>query len=336
MGLRKPIQWAAFWKNNRWLLLFTLVYRIRKGLNMPKPYTIRLFVPEGNPDTFKIITKMNWTGVGLEISRGAWDMHKGRKAFEQAGIYILTGYEEEDDLPAIYIGQGDGVRNRIEEHKKNKAFWDKVLVFVSSNGGLNRAHITWLEWALIQRAKNVGRCKLDNAATPNEPVLTESEKADTQGFLNEILSILPLVEVKIFEAPKVIKVAHSPTPTKKSVQDTIIVPAQIEGFKETFLGENCWYAIRIAAGKLNDIKYIAGYQTAPVSAITHIAEVDSIESYGDGGKFKLIFKAPAKEIGPIPYGSVSMGMMQSPKYTNYETLISAKTLADIFLPVDQE
>ena len=178
----------------------------------------------------------------------------------------------------------------------------------------------------------VNRCKLDNAATPNEPVLTESEKADTREFLNEVFSILPLVEVRVFEAPKVIKVASAPTPAKQSVQDTIIVPAQVEGFVETFLGEHCWYAVRISAGKLEDIKYIAGYQTAPVSAITHIAEVETIEAYGDGGKYKPIFKAPAKEIKPIPYGDVPMGMMLSPKYTNRETLSSAKTLADVFPP----
>ncbi len=69
---------------------------------MPKPYTIRLFVPEGDPSTFKIIDKMNWTGIGLEISREAWAKHKNRKELEQAGIYILFGYQEGDDLPTIY------------------------------------------------------------------------------------------------------------------------------------------------------------------------------------------------------------------------------------------
>ncbi len=29
--------------------------------------------------------------------------------------------------------------------------------------------------------------------------------------------------------------------------DTIVVPAREEGFKETFLGENCWYAIRMSS-----------------------------------------------------------------------------------------
>lgn len=297
---------------------------------MSKPYTIRLFVPDGDPSTFKIIDKMNWTGIGLEISREGWVKHKNRNEFEQAGIYILFGYQEGDDLPTLYIGQGDGVRKRIESHEKNKEFWDKALVFVSSNGGLNRAHITWLEWALIQKAQNIGRCRLDNSATPNEPILTESEKADTQEFLNEILSILPLVEVKVFEKAKKIKVSSQPSDIKRNILDTIIVPAQEDGFKDVFIGENCWYAIRIGGGKLKDIKYIAAYQTAPISAVTHFAEVDSIEPYGDGEKYKLNFVSPAKAIGPIKYGRAKQGILQSPRYTSYDKLQSAQELMDLF------
>lgn len=298
---------------------------------MLKPYTIRLFVPDGDPSAFKIIDKMNWTGIGLEVSREAWTKYKNRNEFGQAGIYVLFGYQEGEDLPTLYIGQGDGVKSRIESHEKNKAFWDKVLVFVSSNNGLNRAHITWLEWALIQQAKNTGRCRLDNNATPNEPVLTESEKADTQEFLNEILSIFPLVEIKVFEKAKKINVsAQVQNSSKRNIQDTIIVPAQEEGFKDTFLAKNCWHAIRIGGGKIKDIKYIAAYQTSPISAVTHFAEVESIEPYGDGGKYKLNFIATAKEIKPIKLGKAKKGILQSPRYTTFEKLQSAKELMDLF------
>ncbi len=247
--------------------------------------------------------------------------------------YLLFGYQEGDDLPTLYIGQGDGIKNRIDSHEKNKEFWDKALVFVSSNGGLNRAHITWLEWALIQTAINAGRCKLDNTATPNEPKLTESEKADTKEFLNEILSILPLVEIRVFEKAKKIKVEPpiASLKKKKSIQDTIIVPAQEEGFNKVFLGENCWYAIRIGGGKLKDIKYIAAYQTSPVSAVTHFAEIESIEPYGGGGRYRLNFNAKAKKIGPIKYGKAKQGVLQSPRYTTYEKLKSAKDLMDLFI-----
>lgn len=300
----------------------------------PKPYTIKLFMPDGNPDTFKIVNKMNWTGIGLEVSREAWEKHKSRKEFSQAGVYVLIGYTEESELPVVYIGQGDGVKNRIESHYQNKMFWDKVLVFVSSNGGLNRAHITWIEWALITKAKEMNRCVLDNAAVPTEPVLTESEKADTQEFLNEMLSVFPLVEVKVFVKARKIDVDVEYTDKKSTkshpIQDTIIVPAQEDGFNEVFIGENCWYAIRIGGGKLNEIKYIAAYQSAPVSAITHYAEVDSIESYGDGGKYKLNFKAPAVKIDPIKFGNAKAGSLQSPRYTSLEKMLKVKTVKELF------
>ncbi len=298
-----------------------------------KPYTIKLFMPNGNPNSIKIIEKMNWTGVGIEMSRDDWETHKTRKEFDQAGIYVLIGYDENSDLPKVYIGQGDGIRKRIESHYKDKAFWEKLIIFVSSNNGLNRGHITWIEYALIDIAKKFNRCILDNAATPTEPILTESEKADTRQFLNEMLSIFPLVEIKIFDKPKVIDVDNS-KPVKTSqpsdIQDTIVVPANEDGFKDVFLNDNCWYAIRISGGKLNDIKYIAAYQTTPISAITHYAEVDSIEAYGDGTKYKLNFKGKAKKIEPIKFIGAKAGTMQGPRYTTIDKLLKAKTWKDLF------
>lgn len=289
-------------------------------------------MPEGDPNTFKIIDKMNWTGVGLEVARDSWTKHNSRDEFQRAGVYILVGYQEGDDLPTLYIGQGDGVKSRIDSHEKNKEFWDRALVFVSSNNGLNRAHITWLEWALIKHAKKMGRCKLDNNVNPNEPGLTESDRADIQEFFNEILSVLPLVELKVFEPSKKISTSalSEKSASKKNVKNTIVVPAQEDGFNDVFIGKNCWYAIRIGGGKLRDIKYIAAYQTSPISAVTHYAEVESIEPYGDGGKYQLNFKAPATQVGPIVFGDAKTGSMQSPRYTTFDKLKTAKVVEDLF------
>lgn len=291
-------------------------------------------MPNGNPNSIKIIEKMNWTGVGIEMSRDDWETHKDRKEFEQAGIYVLIGYDENSDLPKVYIGQGDGIGKRIDLHYKEKKFWEKLIVFVSSNNGLNRGHITWIEYALIDKAKTCNRCILDNSNSPKEPILTESEKADTREFLNEMLSIFPLVEVKIFDMPKIIDVDNSKLEkiTKNiNIQDTVVVPANEDGFIEVFLNQNCWYAIRISGGKLNEIKYIAAYQTAPVSAITYYAEVDSIEAYGDGTKYKLNFKENAIKIEqPISFSGAKQGTLQGPRYTNLEKLLKAKNWQDVF------
>jgi hypothetical protein len=236
-------------------------------------------------------------------------------------------------LPKVYIGQGDGIRKRIDSHYKEKQFWEKLMVFVSSNNGLNKGHTTWIEYELIDIAKKYNRCILDNSAIPNEPVLTESEKANTREFLNEMLSIFPLAEVKIFDKPKIIDVEN----TKKenliknsNVLDTIVVPANEDGFNEVFLNQDSWYAVRISGGKLNDIKYVAAYQTAPISAITYYAEVASIEAYGDGTKFKLNFKGKAIKIPSINFSGAKPGTMQGPRYTTLEKILTSKTWVDVF------
>ena len=271
----------------------------------------------------------------MVFPRAKWTDVKHRSEMQRAGVYILVGYkEEDDDLPTIYVGQADGVRGRIDQHSVTKDFWDWGAVFVSNSGNLNRAHVTWLEHALVKFAVEAKRCHLDNGNVPQEPALSEAEKADTRGFLREILQILPLVGLRAFEMPKAVAAPHAsdPSHTAKPLSvtpDTIIVPAQKEGFDEVFMGEDCWYAIRISGGMLDKIKYIAGYQTQPVSAITHYAPVSRIEPYGDGVKYKVVFSQKAKEIGPIPYGDAPLGAMQGPRYASFAKLQTATKLTDI-------
>lgn len=36
-------------------------------------------MPDGNPNSIKVIEKMNWTGVGVEMSRDDWEKHRLRR-----------------------------------------------------------------------------------------------------------------------------------------------------------------------------------------------------------------------------------------------------------------
>jgi hypothetical protein len=151
-----------------------------------------------------------------------------------------------------------------------------------------------------------------------------------------MLRILPLLGVRVFEKPMSLSVQQDGIRTRsqrapeRDPRDTVVVPAQEEGFQETFLRENCWYAIRISGGMLPRIKYIAAYRTAPISAITHYAPVERIESYGDTGKYRLLFASPAKEIPGIPFEGAVTGSMQGPRYTSLEKLLAAKSVRELF------
>lgn len=113
--------------------------------------------------------------------------------------------------------------------------------------------------------------------------------------------------------------------------DTVVVPARLSGFKEVFLGENRWYAVRIHASMTEQIKYIAAYQVKPISAVTYIAKVSSIQRWQESGKVVLNFSEPATPIGPIKL--VKGGKVLAPqgiRYTSRQKLESAKTLDDAF------
>lgn len=113
--------------------------------------------------------------------------------------------------------------------------------------------------------------------------------------------------------------------------DTIVVPAQEDGFNETFLGENRWYQIRINASMISQIKYLAIYQVAPISAITYYAEVESIEPWQEGSKYVVNFKTNPQKIGPInlvPKGRVKA--LQNSRYASLRRLQAAKNLDDAF------
>ena len=122
-----------------------------------------------------------------------------------------------------------------------------------------------------------------------------------------------------------------PTAADADELDTIIVPAREDGFIEEFLNNNRWYAIRISSAMLEKIKYIAAYQVAPVSGITHIAEVAKIDKYKDTDKYEVTFKqGTLQKINKIGLGNKKGQAPQAPRYTSYKTIAKAKTLDDIW------
>ena len=304
---------------------------------MSDPFTLRVFVPCGDPEGSRIVEKMNWTGRGYHVPRDDWPKVRSRPELQTAGVYILIGREEDElgnEMPVAYIGQAEDIRKRLDQHDSGKEFWDQAMFFISANNGLNRAHITWLEWSLMAKALQAKRCRLENGLTHSEPMLTESEKADVRSFLNEMVRLMPVMGVHIFEIAKTEVVsapAFKPSIGKQSVvADVLVVPAKADGFQSAFLDGQAWWAIRVAAKHRPNLKWIAAYQVLPIGAVTHIAEIDRFEPYGDEGKYKVVFKGAAVALAtPIPYGNAVTGAMQGPRYCSKLALDAAKTVADL-------
>lgn len=115
--------------------------------------------------------------------------------------------------------------------------------------------------------------------------------------------------------------------------NTVILSSVDRGFEETFMGEAelpCWYPCRCSTERIPNLKYIAIYRGAPVSAITHYAKIKEI-TYSKEKKCNVChFEGdPIKLPHDIGLGSKSGCFFRGAKYTSIECLLNAATADDI-------
>jgi hypothetical protein len=300
---------------------------------MHSPFSITIFSTTGDPEGIRHIDKSNWSGFGVVFSRDQLATLKTEPTFDQAGVYILVGNAAEE---TIYIGEADPVGDRLKNHAANKEGWVWGVYFVDKNHKIGKTEVQYLESELISLAKKYDRAILLNKNNPTLPTMSLVGKATAQSFLSDMLLILPMLGINAFTPSKWDK-AGEDDEQKSAINiagdgnfDTVVVPAREEGFQQVFIGENCWYSIRIGSKQISKIKYIAAYRVAPIGAITHIAEVEKIIPYNNSGKYLLKFKEPAKVIGPIPRTENCQKNLQGPQYALREKLLKAKSLDEVW------
>lgn len=164
-----------------------------------RPTSIRIFLADGVPEGLRIVEKSNWTGRAVVAGRGQISEALARDELGQPGVYVLTGPPEEG-APRLYVGEADVLRERLRHHAAGKDFWTRFVAFTSTNEGLNKAHVRYLESRLIALANTANQWSLDNGTVPSAPPLSEPDRADAEWFLQEMLVIFPLLGIDAFEA----------------------------------------------------------------------------------------------------------------------------------------
>jgi hypothetical protein len=294
-----------------------------------QPFSITLFATTGDPEGIRHVDKSNWSGYGVVFTKELFSILKQEPGIAQAGLYILVGNAAEE---TIYIGEADPVGDRLKNHVANKEGWVWGVYFFDRNHKIGKTEVQYLESALVALAKKYDRAILLNKNNPSAPTMAPAAKATAQAFLVDMLLILPMLGINAFTPSKQVEVNDQVQPVGSDVDkfDTIVVPARDEGFQQRFINEHCWFAVRINAKHLSKLKFIAAYQVAPVAAITHIAEIETIVPYNDTGKYMIKFKAAATAIVPIPRPENSEANMQSSRYALREKLQAAKNLDEVW------
>ncbi|MGD9712384.1 MAG: GIY-YIG nuclease family protein [Thermomicrobiales bacterium] len=166
---------------------------------MSRGVTVKIFLADGKPEGLKIVEKSNWSGIGYMSSRAQLPEALKRSHFAGPGIYVLIGQSEHGSQDSIYIGEADVVATRLRQHQKAEEDWTHFVLFASKDANLNKAHVRYLESRLVEIARQAKRAQLRNTTQPAQAQISESDQADMESFLEDMLLIYPLLGLTAFE-----------------------------------------------------------------------------------------------------------------------------------------
>ncbi|MDF1866712.1 MAG: GIY-YIG nuclease family protein [Saprospiraceae bacterium] len=153
---------------------------------MQRPQTIQIFLPDGSPRSIKIAEITNRVVKAILIPRNQLENAAKRQEVSNVGLYFLFGESDEAAKPLVYIGEAEDCLVRLEQHNREKEFWNHAVVIVSRIGTFTKAHVRYLEYLGVKTAKEVNRYNAENGTTHTTPFVTEHMEA---GLLNSFQTI---------------------------------------------------------------------------------------------------------------------------------------------------
>lgn len=161
--------------------------------------SVRLFLVDGTPQGMRTAEVGNWTGLALVCPRTDLARLGARPEVRRSGVYILVGPSESSPSGlAVYVGEGDEVWSRLSSHDDTKDFWTWVVMFVSKDDNLTKAHVRWLEATLVREIKKAKRAEVANGNDPIGGKLPEADTADMETFFENVRLLLPTLGVNVF------------------------------------------------------------------------------------------------------------------------------------------
>jgi hypothetical protein len=164
-----------------------------------RPRTIQIFLPTGDPRGLRVAELTTSIVRIIEVPRKLLDGYLDMPEAKQVGVYFLIGDDDDQDYPAVYIGQTGGTGQRLVDHHKQKEFWSRALVAVSLTNNMTQTHALYLEWLSIKCANEAGRYKVENGNGGSKPHTPAPLEADCQEIFDTMRTLLATLGQPCFE-----------------------------------------------------------------------------------------------------------------------------------------
>ncbi len=99
------------------------------GLETMTGKTIQIYLPDGNPRGIRIAEVTSRTVQAIQFPRAMLAEAGRREELNNVCLYVLVG--EIESKRRIYIGETEGLIDRLSRHNRDKDFWTESVVFIS-------------------------------------------------------------------------------------------------------------------------------------------------------------------------------------------------------------
>jgi Domain of unknown function (DUF4357) len=226
-------------------------------------------MPDGSPTGLRTAEIGMSTVKAVACSRTSLQQLAKRDEAKRTGVYILSGPDSKIvGRQAIYVGEGDAVLDRIVSHDRDasKDFFEQVILFVSKDENLTKAHVRWLESRLVALATAAKRATVVNGNEPGGGSLPESDAAEMGEFLTQAVLLAAMLGLNVFEE------AIATSKLVESKEASYEVYLKGDGFDATALiaeGE-----VRIRKGSIARVK------SAPSLGASALAKREELKTTG--------------------------------------------------------
>jgi hypothetical protein len=77
---------------------------------MQTPFSLRIFVADGDPDGLRLVDKSNWISKALVFPRALLQQVTVRPELAETGVYLLLGPRPDGEGDMRYVSEGDPIR----------------------------------------------------------------------------------------------------------------------------------------------------------------------------------------------------------------------------------
>lgn len=153
----------------------------------------------GKPDGIRSVRKNLSTMTTYVIPRSLLAEAKNISGIHRPGIYYLINENDDNKIAQIYIGQTRNGVDRLDDHNRQKDFWNKAIMFLAESKTFTLDMISGLEKFAIIKAQESKRYRVENTVVPKYEI-DEYDLVSVEEIYEEIQFIMATLGYKMDDA----------------------------------------------------------------------------------------------------------------------------------------